>query len=153
MILQRGTTGFQHCQEPQLPLVDLRAFRCVFHTVARDLSATVIHSPRRRPETECSFADALLEIGADRIAVLLNCFHPLIAFASPSRLDGNPEFRDHAELARAFSERPEFTVLSTDVLTQFPSPDMLVNLSPTEIEQLNYWKPSQLGDVIFNHWD
>ena len=82
MILQRGTTGFQHYKDPQLPLVDLRAFRTVYHAVARDVSADVIHNPRRNPDVECSFADALLQLGDERIVILLNCFHPLVAFAS-----------------------------------------------------------------------
>ena len=153
MILQRGTTGFQHYKDPQLPVVDLRAFRTVYHDVARTVSADVIHNPRRNPDTECNFADALLQIRDDRIVVLLNYFHPLLAFASESAAGAAREFRDHADLAHAFSAYPDFTVVSVATLTQSPHPDMLSNLAPAEMEQFNYWKPARIGDVIFNYWD
>ena len=153
MILQRGTTGFRHYKDAALPTVDLRESRAVFHAVARAVSATVIHNPRRSPNTECSFADALLELADQRVAVLQNCFHPIIAFATESNLDGNPEFIDHVELTRAYSAHPEFAILSVETLTRYPTAEMLADLAPAEIEQFNYWKPSRLGDVIFNHWD
>ena len=154
MILQRGTTGFQHFKDPQLPLVDLRAFRTVFHAVAQGLSAKVIHNPRRNPDAECSFADALLQVEDDRVVVLLNCFHPLIAFASETTAGYPPEFRNnHADLAQAFSVYPNFTVLSVATLTESPTAGMMSNLAPAEMEQFNYWKPPRIGDVIFNYWD
>ena len=153
MILQRGTTGFQHYKDPQLPLVDLRAFRTVYHAVARDVSADVIHNPRRNPDVECSFADALLQLGDERIVILLNCFHPLVAFASETGSGVPPEFRDHPDLSQAFSDHPDFTVVSIATLNQSPTVDMLSNLAPAEMEQFNYWKPARIGDVIFNYWD
>ncbi|APZ92692.1 hypothetical protein [Fuerstiella marisgermanici] len=153
MILQRGTTGFQHCREPELPLVELRIFRTVYHTVARDVSADVIYSPRRHSDVECNFADALLQLGDDRIVVLVNCFHPLVAFAAEGKVGDTPDFCDHADLARAFSAHADFTVLSVATFEQLPTTDMLADLAPAEIEQFNYWKPSRLGDVIFNYWD
>lgn len=153
MILQLGTTGFQHYRDPQLPVVDLRAFRTVCHAVARNVSADVIHNPWRNPDVECNFADALLQLRDDRIAVLLNCFHPLVAFASETSTGATLKFRDHADLAQAFSAYPGFTVVSVATLTQSPTADMLSNLAAAEMEQFNYWKPSRIGDVIFNYWD
>lgn len=153
LILPRGTTGFRRYDDAELRTVDLRAFSAVLHTVARDASATVVHNPRRNPDTASSFADALLEFTGQSVAVLLNCFHPMIAFANESRLGGNLDFLDHAELKCAFSAHPEFIVLSAETLMHYPATESLADLAPVEIEQFNYWKPSRLGDVIFNNWD
>tara|TARA_R110002072_G_scaffold101462_3_gene223377 strand:- start:6506 stop:6901 length:396 start_codon:yes stop_codon:yes gene_type:complete len=131
----------------------LRAFRTVYHAVARDISADVIHNPRRNPDVECNFADALLQIGDDRVVVLLNCFHPLVAFASETDAGAPPEFRDHSDLTHAFSGYPDFTILSVATLIQPPTAEMLSKLATAEMEQFNYWKPSRIGDIIFNYWD
>ena len=142
-----------HVDDAPLPSVDLRAFRTAFHAIARAASATVIHNPRRNPSTECNFADALLQIGDDRVAVLLNCIYPLVAFAAESDLNGPPDFCDNATLSRAFADYPEFSVTSRSTLLQSVAPEMLAALAPAEIKQFNYWKPTRLGDVIFNYWD
>lgn len=152
LILQRGTTGFQSNKAPHLPVVDLSIFRAAFHAVARTVSADVIRSPRRNPEVECNFADALLQIREDRIVVLVNCFHPLIAFASETSVGTPHVFRDHIGLTDAFSAYPEFTVVSLVTLMKSPNSNVLSNLSPAEMEQFNYWKPPRIGDVIFNYW-
>lgn len=153
MKLQRGITGFRHVGDEPLPEIDLRAFRTVFHEVACKVAATVVHNPRRNPNVECNFVDALLKTDEDEIVVLLNCVHPLVALTAKFAGGGPIEFRDVPALTAAFSDYPEYTVLSTEVLSQQPTADMLTLLGEAELEQCNYWKPTRLGDVIFNYWD
>lgn len=31
--------------------------------------------------------------------------------------------------------------------------DILNLLSPIELEQINYWKPQTIGEIIYNYWD
>jgi hypothetical protein len=33
------------------------------------------------------------------------------------------------------------------------SPGSLVKLAQSEVEQVRYWKPATIGEVLFNHWD
>jgi len=105
------------------------------------------------PDIARNFVKEILRIDEDRVAVLLNCIHPLVVFTTEHELNGAPNFVDHAGLAESFADFPEYTVLTRDTLQQSVSPAMLTSLAPSEIEQCEYWKPTRLGDIILNYWD
>jgi hypothetical protein len=44
-------------------------------------------------------------------------------------------------------------VLSVTTLNSPVTDRVTTQLATAEIEQLDYWKPSRIGDVIFNYWD
>lgn len=91
-----------------------------------------------------------LEARGIRITLLLNAFHPLVGFAEAE--EHEPIFTDIPESFLRAAQRT-FTFLDKAVLTAPPDEAALSRLAPAEIEQLNYWRPRRLGDIIFNHWD
>jgi hypothetical protein len=86
--------------------------------------------------------------------VLCNTILPLIGFAQ-SGAPGyfQPEFRDASVLAAAFAEVGGFEVLRAKFLESYPTAELLADLSAVELEQVRYWRPQRIGDIVFNHWD
>lgn len=78
------------------------------------------------------------------------CLSPLVGFAETE--EHEPIFTDIPESFLRAAQRT-FTFLDKAVLTSPPDEAALSRLAPAEIEQLNYWPPRRLGDIIFNHWD
>lgn len=76
-----------------------------------------------------------------------NAYYPWIAFAK------NLDFT-----RIEFIESP-FDIIDTNVnvLTQPELEqswyDIVGELSKAELEQIKYWKPNTVGDIIFNFWD
>ncbi len=154
MQLQRGTTGFWHVDDPPIPSTDAHQFRIDLFHVARVLGANVVHKPRRGAPVECKFYDALIAIDDTQIRILLNIIHPLMAFCRDWESAGSsPDFVDHPELATAFKQLGRYSVLSLPTLTLPVTKDVTQQLAAAEMEQLDYWKPTRVGDVIFNYWD
>jgi len=85
---------------------------------------------------------------------LLNSIAPVVAFAEPPR-DGSSvlHFVDHAVLAEFFGASGEYRVLPATEAQSPLVPDTYRNLAETELEQIRYWKPQTIGEVIYNYWD
>lgn len=133
-------------------MCDLNAFRSACHTVSR-VTQCSLPAPIRQLNDQRNFFVALFATPQGEIAALLNQHVPLLGFAVPS-LPGKPlRFVDARELANAFRQLDMYRILSLSDLRQPITVDELARLSPTEIEQINYWKPTSLGQIIFNAWD
>ena len=99
-----------------------------------------------------NFHSAEVVIGSERLFILLNAHYPYLAFASEIEY-GSITFVDKPELEQLFSAF--YRVLNTDELNAAYTgqPDSSCQLSSADIEQLAYWKPETIGEIIFNRWD
>ena len=153
MELPRGITGFRHVSDPPLPVCDLAAFRGHCFAAARALKVRVARKIGTS-EVEPNFAYVVLELRNRPIAVLLNRHFPVVAFAEPL-VEGEAfvRFSYVPELGEAFREFGVYEVADESVLTESLKPEHLQRLAPAEREQIRYWKPRQVGEVMFNFWD
>lgn len=133
-------------------MCDLNAFRSACHTVSQVTQSSLL-AQIRQPNDQRNFLTAQFATPLGEIAALLNQHVPLLGFAVPSRPGKPLRFADVRELANAFAQLGMYRVLSLSDLQQPITADELARLSPTEIEQVNYWKPTSLGQIIFNAWD
>ncbi|MER7441838.1 hypothetical protein [Micromonospora avicenniae] len=149
MKLPPGATGFS---PPRGARTDLRAFTAVCHHAARAIGATVtgVTPAGVTPSFHTlDFADA-----QHHIAVLRHTTLPFIAFARPHPDgDGMVTFVDHPGLAAAFTNLTDAQALTTRQLQTSLSQVDLSALSPHEHDQVNYWKPTTVGELMFNFWD
>ncbi len=79
---------------------------------------------------------------------------PFIAFAG-SRAGGDVTvtFVNHRDLATAITNLTDAQVLTVDQL-QIPLSQVdLSALDPHEHDQIDYWKPTTVGELLFNFWD
>ena len=103
-----------------------------------------------------SYYVATLPTKTDHVSVLCNGVHPYVAFVPPGSFGGgNSEltFVDPTHLAAAFSALTDFAPLEAGWLSADLTPELLIDLAKAETEQVHYWKPRRVGDVIFNNWD
>jgi hypothetical protein len=154
MELPRGITGFRHVDDPPLPDCDLAAFRGHCHAVARALNGRVIRIETPVRGVESNFARAVLELPSGRVAVLLNSHFPVVTFAEPPAEGGaTVRFIDEPGLAEVFRSFGVYEVVGVSELAAPLMPAQCQRLAPTEQEQIDYWRPQCVGEVVFNFWD
>ena len=149
MKLPPGATGFN---PPPGAQPDLRAFTAACHHAARALDATVTGITPAGVTPNFHTVD--ITDAHDHIAVLRHTTLPFIAFARP-HADGDVTvtFVDQPDLAAILTTLTDVQALATKQLQTAVSQVDLTALSPQERDQINYWKPTTLGELLFNFWD
>ena len=97
-----------------------------------------------------------------QIYVLMNRHYLLVGQADRFEY-GNANFIDHIEmniyinsrtrLINLESKYEHYVCLSIFDLEQELTNETINLLDKEEIDQLNYWKPTKIKDIIFNNWD
>ena len=147
MILPRGVTGFWSVNAAPLPLLEEKAFCQMCYSIALENGGTVTELdtdtyPR-------NFYSVKLSRHDQSVFVLQNIHYPYAAFA---QRDASGRF--------VLTQQPEWLQLPESPV-QFLSFDELDQdwrslrgeLSPEELEQIYYWNPQTVGEIVFNTWD
>ena len=147
MILPRGITGFWSVSTAPLPLLDEKAFRQMCHTLSRKNGGAVTEVDTDTAAR--NFYSAKLSRYDQSIFVLQNVHYPYVAFAQRDTSGGfiwisQPEWLQLPEGSVRF--------LSPSELTR-DWHDLCGELSSEELEQIRYWNPQTVGEIVFNTWD
>ena len=147
MILPKGITGFGGVDTAPPPHLDEKAFCLMCYFIAMENGGTVTELdtdtyPR-------NFYSAKLSRYDDAVFILQNIHYPYIAFA---QCDAASRF--------VLISPPDWLQLSADPVRDL-SPNELNQdwhgrcgeLNPEELEQIRYWNPQTVGEIIFNTWD
>ncbi|MEU5563497.1 hypothetical protein [Micromonospora musae] len=79
---------------------------------------------------------------------------PFIAFARPQAPgDVTVTFVDRPDLAAAITNLTDAQVLTVEQLRAPLSQVDLSVLDPYEHDQITYWKPTAVGELMFDLWD
>ena len=146
MVLPRGITGFWSVNTAPPPLLDEKAFCQMCYALARKNGGTVTEVDTDTAAR--NFYSAKLSRYDQTVFILQNVHYPYVAFAQRDASGGS-----------IWTRWPEWLRLS-DGPVRFLSPDELNQdwrglcgeLSPEELEQIRYWKPQTVGEIIFNTW-
>ena len=147
MMLPKGITGFWSVKTGAPPFLDERAFRRMCHALARENGGAVTEV-----DTDTAvrnFYSAKLSRYDQSVFLLQNIHYPYAAFA---RRDTSGGF--------IWISQPEWLQLPEGSV-RFLSPSELIRdwhdlcgeLSPEELEQIRYWNPQTVGEIVFNTWD
>ena len=147
MILPRGITGFWSANTAPLPLLDEKAFRQMCHTLSRKNGGAVTEV-----DTDTAirnFYSAKVSRYGQSVFLLQNIHYPYAAFAQREAsgrfvLTQQPEWLQLPESPVQF--------LSFDKLNQ-DWHSLRGELSPEELDQIHYWNPQTVGEIVFNTWD
>ena len=147
MILPRGITGFWSVNTAPLPLLDEKAFCQMCYSIALENGGTVTEV-----DTDTAirnFYSAKVSRYGQSVFLLQNIHYPYAAFAQREAsgrfvLTQQPEWLQLPESPVQF--------LSFDELDQGWS-SLCGELSPEELEQIHYWNPQTVGEIVFNTWD
>ena len=147
MILPRGITGFGSINTNPPLFLDEKAFRRMCHALARENGGAVTEV-----DTDTAvrnFYSAKLSRYDQSVFLLQNIHYPYAAFAQRDTSGGfiwisQPEWLQLPEGSVRF--------LSPSELTR-DWHDLCGELSPEELEQIHYWNPQTVGEIVFNTWD
>jgi hypothetical protein len=154
--LVNGITGFFNSPDNEPPNVDVKQFKKICFTIIQQYKGKVLDF--KEPNfTNYYVVDT--NVLNKHFYILLNAHYPIMTFAA-SVEGGYLVFKDEPELSKQFS--PFYTVLDSKELNEPP----LLNLSSkenisrnenelnsAELYNLAYWKPTRMGEIIFNCWD
>lgn len=117
------------------------------HALARENGGVVTEVDT--DTTARNFFSAKLSWYDQSVFVLQNVHYPYVAFAQRNAsggfiLAGQPEWLQLSEGSVRF--------LNPSELTQ-DWHGLCGELSPEELEQICYWKPQTVGEIVFNTWD
>ena len=147
MILPRGITGFGSINTDPPLFLDEKAFCRMCHALAQENGGAVTEV-----DTDTAirnFYSAKVSRYDQSVFLLQNIHYPYAAFA---QRDASGRF--------VLTQQPEWLQLPESPV-QFLSSDKLYQdwhslrgeLSPEELEQIHYWNPQTVGEVVFNTWD
>ena len=147
MILLRGISGFWDAKTKPPPLEDEKTFRQMCHLLARNNGGTVAEVDT--DTTARSFYFAQICKYESSIFVLQNAHYPYAAFAQRDPFGGFTLTQQPKWLQ--LPESPVH-VLSLDELNQ-DWHSLCKELGQEELEQISFWRPQTVGEIIFNTWD
>lgn len=151
MQLASGATGFRVSTEPPLPLVDVGLLRSLCFDAARVAHAQV--GPWREAAM-CTFHSVSIASQSASCVALFHAHLPLVAFTVTPPAPGLPiiGFVDPPSWAGTF-EAADLHLLGPLTLGRPIADADLGGLSRAELDQIAYWRPRSLGDLLFNWWD
>jgi len=151
MPLPTGVTGFNVEEQG----VDFDLFIQTCREAVSTLKGQVHETDEAYSDVTPNFHGAVVSFPdrPERIRIICNAHHPIIAFCQPPTdpMDIELRFMDCPQLARLLCQR--FTVLSAAEAEAGVSSELVARLNDAELHQMRYWKPARIGDVIFNPWD
>lgn len=150
MKLPNGISGFYDSKVNNPPQVNGEKFKQLCLDFASRNSGKVIDFIT--PQYPSNFYCATVEIEDTKVYMLLNEHYPYLAFASVVEF-GNIKFINKPILYEEFSSF--YRVKDPDELNVPLNQNLLkqTELNSSELEQISYWKPETVGQIIFNYWD
>ena len=147
MILPRGITGFGSINTDPPLFLDEKAFCRMCHALAQENGGAVTEV-----DTDTAirnFYSAKVSRYDQSVFLLQNIHYPYAAFA---QREASGRF--------VLTQQPEWLRLPEGSV-RFLSPSELIRdwhdlcgeLSPEELEQIHYWNPQTVGEIVFNTWD
>ncbi|MEI4771430.1 hypothetical protein WAX74_17525 [Psychrobacillus sp. FJAT-51614] len=156
MKLPNGVTGFYSAKHKKPPTIDDKQFKQICFSLISSIGGELLDF--NEPQGATNFFNVEAKIFNKNLHILLNVHYPFMAFAFNVEY-GKITFFDEPELVKQFS--PFYNVLDTrelnaPVIIGLDSKKSIVqndNFNSDELEQIAYWKPERVGDIIFNYWD
>ena len=145
MILKKGITGFYDSKDLPVPQIDFKDFKTLCHTIDNGTVWQLINISKN---PYCNYYSAEFNTELGTIHILLNKYYPIIGFTEEIRV-GNILFKDINDINYLLVG---YEIMSAEILNG--SLDNVENeLSKTELKQVEYHNPNQVGNVVFNCWD
>lgn len=157
MILLNGITGFNNSKNGPPSKKNEKQFKQVCFTILSNIDGKLLFFKEARYPR--NFHEVHIEFRGMNFYILLNEYYPSLAFASHVEF-GEIHFIDVMELYKEFSYF--YNVLTSKALNeplqiQYINKAIIIHndnqLNNAELEQIAFWKPMRVGDVIFNYWD
>ncbi|MBQ0140844.1 MAG: hypothetical protein KBT36_16335 [Kurthia sp.] len=147
MKLPRGITGFFD-EKAALQMIDLKKFRSLCYDVS--LHEDIVLISIKEAVYPTNYICAKFSVNDQPIQILLNAYYPLLAAAVITE----HEHIVFCELPKTFeSFIAHYQSISLEELQEKLREEHLEQLSEVERQQITFWAPQNVGEIIFNTWD
>lgn len=150
-LLRPGITGFAPSHGAPLGHVDLKTWKSDIYTVARTAGLRVLDV--QPASVTPNFHSAALMSKDRALFVLCNASLPVVAVVAERPAPGRLLFVNDERIASSFKRQGTYLVAdATDLARRLTGADVAA-LGPVEQDQIAYWKPETVGEVVFNWFD
>lgn len=150
--LPRGSTGFRCAGERPPSAPDPREFTRIVHDVVRRTNGRVLAVDPA--EGRRSFHAATLTYRDRELEAVGHVLLPLLALARRRRgSDMTLSFLDDPEVSGKLGACEPYRVLGMAELALPVARVDLSELGEVEMDQIRYWRPETVGELVFNFWD
>ncbi|GIF61989.1 hypothetical protein Ais01nite_00240 [Asanoa ishikariensis] len=147
--LPRGATGFWDAAAGSPKSTDVLAFRTVVHAAVLEVGGKV--EGFEAAGVTPNFHLLMVRTGDDRVGVVCHELLPWLALVQPP--DGSLTFRSEPRLAGALHLSAPWRLLDRKTLGTRVNRLDLSTLDRGERDQIAFWQPATLGELLFNWWD
>ncbi len=158
--LKPGVTGFYGNTEP--PYIDFKAYKQVVYAIAIELRMKVTKCSSEPEEYNDNFYRAILK-GDKKLWVLCNMHYPIIALSDGFHYSYESDDERCGYYWDRFIEIPSiielvekisgFKCLTAEEFNQPVTGECIRDLWGSELNQIKYWKPKTISEILFNFWD
>lgn len=157
MHFPNGVTGFYSSIDNKPNEIDENHFKSICFDLVRRNKGKLLKIDEENLTN--NFLKVKVDMFNREIYVLLNAYYPFLALAATVEFQ-HISFID--DLVLSMYLMPFYKVLSKEELNEpldirnskgKVSLENKNNLNGSELEQIFYWKPNTVGEVIFNFWD
>lgn len=153
MKLKKGITGFWHTVEDEpVPSVDVKHIKLAILSIenAGVYKVTAFKEPDYSNNYyRISLADKLKN---DELDILVNAHHPYYCGVTFNSSWMALKFIDLPSDIRKCLDN-DFNYLTPKELNLKPNREDLVELSKAELQEVEFWKSTTIGEIIFNGYD
>lgn len=156
MKLPNGITGFYNRENNNPPKVDGKQFKQVCAANVNRCGGKVLEF--KEPQYPMNFYDTEVKVFNKQFHILLNEHYPYLAFASVVEFGkihfiDVPELKQFSLLYHVLSVKELYEPLVFKPGSKKGTLQNDHDLNDAELEQVAYWEPKRIGEVIFNYWD
>ncbi len=153
-MIRPGITGFaEHDAIAALPIVPVSEFKSACYSAARAVDANV--GEVMAADVGHNYHRAAVRIDLHDLWVVCNAVYPVVAFTQPLQ-GGACDLIFEAAPAFETALRKAWSCCVTPSLAELSRPpgkaDSAV-LTSAEMDQIRYWKPTTLEQIVFHCWD
>ncbi|MDE6093074.1 MAG: hypothetical protein K2G14_08265 [Ruminococcus sp.] len=143
VLLKKGITGFSAIRDFCPDENDYKKFRKICYSLQNVINMKIINTVN--PDCTSYFCAEFTD-NENKIYFLLNKYYNVGGFTK-NLIFGDKIFTDCSNIYLNECEIIPAVILNSDFR------ETNHDLSKCELEQINYWKPVSVGNIIFNEWD
>ena len=148
MILKKGITGFFDVRDESKDETGYYDFKKICYSIRmNNLKLLEVCNSDNARYFNTSYFYAHFILDDNDLYILLNKYYPVVAFVQKLEID--KKFIDFKRINVYFTG---YEIINANILnSEFTGKEH--NLSPVELEQIKYWEPGSIGNIIYNEWD
>lgn len=150
--LPQGITGFVSDISQKKNAVSFTEFKEDMANLGQKFNVKIIAC---NPILTCeNYFSCQIEYKNQTISILCNTVYPVIGFCTTDNPNKMPrKFLSIEEMEHHLIRLRNYAIAPPEFLHSPVEGNVIEDLSMQELSQINYWRPKEISEIIFNYWD